>query len=80
MTQGGPPILGYETPDRPSGFAGAPVWRAVLIAVIVPGLASVLICGRRRALRMIGLCSAVAAAFVFFGPIWGEILFARTLW
>ncbi|HEX8913439.1 MAG TPA: hypothetical protein VF796_13845 [Humisphaera sp.] len=51
------------------------VWTA-LVALAVPGLTSWLIRGRAGAATFVLLTGGVVAAFLFFGPLWGEVLFA----
>jgi hypothetical protein len=66
MAQYEPPILGYAAPAPYRGFACAPKWAIVLIAVLVPGLASALIRGLAGILTMALLWSSVVVAFVFW--------------
>ena len=74
-----PPVLTYETPDRDvPPFARQPLRTVVLVGVVVPGLSSWLIRGRRGAVTCLGLFAAAGAAFLFFGPFWGEVLFRGT--
>jgi len=73
------PILGYETPTGPAGFVRAPIWAIVLVALIVPGLASALMRGTAAAIiKMILLLAVVPLAFLFFGPYWSIVLFPNS--
>jgi hypothetical protein len=78
MAQYDPPILGYAAPAPATGFVCAPKWAIMLVAVLVPGLASALIRGLAGVLTMGVLWAAVVLAFIFFGPIWGEFLFRNS--
>ena len=76
-----PPILGYATPPHSAGrLAVAPKWVVILVAVLVPGLASCLIRGRDGLVTLLLLLITIPLAFFFFGPIWGEVLFRNTRW
>ena len=67
----------YSSYQWPCAFARLPLAVTILVAIFIPGLASVLILGfKRRGWAFAGLVSAIPATFVFFGPIWGEVLFA----
>ena len=70
-----PNILNYATPE-PATFARNSRFVIVLLALVVPGLSSSLI--RRSPKPCLLLCSTVLVAFLFFGPLWGEVLFPRT--
>lgn len=77
MTDHGPPIiLGYATPGPTNRFARLPETVIVILAIIVPGLSSSLI--RGTAWRCLVLVLTILAAFLFFGPFWGEVLFRHT--
>jgi hypothetical protein len=78
MAQYEPPILGYAARAPAAGFASAPKWAIMLVAIVLPGLASVLIRGLVGVLTMVVLWATVITAFVFFGPIWGEVLFRNS--
>ena len=79
MNPAGPPILAYEPPARDvPPFARRSEATVVLVGVVVPGLSSWLIRGRRGAITCLGLCGGVGASFLFFGPFWGEVLFRGT--
>lgn len=78
MAQYDPPVLGYAAPSPARGFACAPKWVIMVIAVLVPGLASALIRGLRGILTMAVLWATVIVGFIFFGPIWGAFLFPNS--
>lgn len=65
--------------DENASHAG---WNLALIFIIglaVPGLPSMLIRRDRVGLaRMLVLAVSVPIGFIFFGPVWGEWLFANT--
>jgi hypothetical protein len=59
------------SPSRPP-----PVWFVGLIALLLPGLGSVLTKGwRARKVVFFMLFPFIPIAFVFFGPVWKEVLF-----
>ena len=73
MNENDPVILGYATPKGANGFARLPQSVIILVAMLVPGLSSSLI--RGSAWRCVILVTTVLAAFLVFGPLWGEVLF-----
>ena len=70
-----PITLAYETPPPPANaFArSTPLPVILLLAILVPGLSSSLI--RRKPWWCLCLAPIIPAAFAFFGPFWGEVLF-----
>jgi hypothetical protein len=74
-----PITLVYETPHPAThGFARMPLPAILLVAVLVPGLSSSLI--RGTVWRCVCLAPAIPVAFIFFGPVWGEVLFPSSSW
>jgi hypothetical protein len=55
-----------------------PVLYALLIAAVLPGFASMLLGARLGARKFAIMSGGVVAAFVFFGLVWGELLFKGT--
>ena len=78
MTPNNAPILDYAPETNAGGFASLPRWIILLIAIMVPGLPSVLIRGRRGFVILLELWAVVVLAFFFFGPLWGDVIFAHT--
>jgi hypothetical protein len=72
-----PPVLGYAGPVPAPGFESAPRWAIIVVALALPGLSSALIRGMAGLLTMIALWATAIAAFIFFGPVWGEVLFRK---
>jgi hypothetical protein len=71
-------MLLYATPPPASGFVCAPPWVIAIVAAVVPGLSSCLILGTAGLRKMLLLWLVLIAAFLLFGPLWGEVLFRRT--
>ena len=79
MTHSEPLILNYAPPSRRlRRLAKMPVLCALLIAAVLPGFASMLLGARLVARKFAIMTGAVLAAFIFFGPVWGELLFKGT--
>jgi hypothetical protein len=73
MADNRPINLDYATPQPTNSVLRAPVAAVVLIAALVPGLSSSLI--RGTVWRCLCLAPIIPIAFLFFGPLWGEVLF-----
>jgi hypothetical protein len=77
MNEGGRVILNYAMPKPANRFARMPAIGIILLAILVPGLSSSLV--RGSVWKCATLCGVVAAAFLIFGPLWGEVLFPGRL-
>jgi hypothetical protein len=76
-TSDGRQILHYALPpEQVSPLARQSEVVIVLVGLILPGLPSWLIRGRAGAAVFFVCWGVLAAAFGFFGPLWGEVLFA----
>jgi hypothetical protein len=77
-----PITLAYETPppDANAFARTTPLPAVLLLAILVPGLSSSLI--RRKVWWCLCLAPVIPLAFLFFGPVWGEVLFrsSSTQW
>ena len=76
--QSEPIRLAYAPPPNLRTLARLPITCAAAISLIIPGFGSMLLGAPHGGKKLMLLSGSVIVAFIFFGPIWGEVLFKGT--
>jgi uncharacterized membrane protein YhaH (DUF805 family) len=66
---------GNEYGETPLQMRQGPRWQFIVLSLVVPGLGSVFLRGKRRIYVMVVLNAAVMFALFFFGFVWSHVLF-----